>query len=583
MAEEVAAGVAALERVAANAEKWAKTSEKERVALLRKMILATYDNLDRWAVLHARHVTKLPVGEGEGAEAFPNLAEFGHVFGEGYGVGPALFGAYANLLADSLDEYVANGSFPLGKQPAARALGEEKNDHVVRTYPTTTTDSIYAPGFEGYAYLDGSKPLSRGATYEAEREAGTVVVLGAGNFSAPIELLNKMFVEHKVCVYKPNPVNGKVTGPMVRAIFADLIEAGFLEVVEGGVEVGSAMIAHGACDQVMLTGSNKTFDAIVWGSPRDEKEQQRRKDAGEKQCQKQVDAELGNVNVCTVVPGPWTDKEIAHQAAQIAGVRQMNGGHTCPSPQIILLAKDWPQREQFVNKLREKLSQNQATACYYPGTQQKYARFQEHYGDKAEVLEYTGTVGKLDNYLAPLFVSDISSDPELFQNFESFCPVMSDYPMDVEPSAPVFLEAAVDFVNNKTWGNLSTTILACSKTLAEHKPALEKAANDLKVGAVGINVWGGNIVFFSQLRWGAFPGNTAEDVQSGVGLGVGNYYMYDNMKKAVLWSPCVSPVHLKSYSNPTKGATLMRRLAYFAAWPSVWNLVKLISIGVLGV
>jgi hypothetical protein len=51
----------------------------------------------------------------------------------------------------------------------------------------------------------------------------TCAVLGAGNFETMIEPLSKLFVENKVVVFKPNPVNETVIIPVFRNVFQDII------------------------------------------------------------------------------------------------------------------------------------------------------------------------------------------------------------------------------------------------------------------------------------------------------------------------------------------------------------------------
>jgi hypothetical protein len=59
-----------------------------------------------------------------------------------------------------------------------------------------------------------------------------------------------MFLENKVVLYKPNPVNQTVTAPIYRKLFRVLIEKGYMEIIEGGIEVASAVIQHEAVSQV---------------------------------------------------------------------------------------------------------------------------------------------------------------------------------------------------------------------------------------------------------------------------------------------------------------------------------------------
>lgn len=50
-----------------------------------------------------------------------------------------------------------------------------------------------------------------------------------------------------------------------RKAFAPLVDAGFLAIVYGDVDVGTHLINHPLVDSVHLTGSAQTFDNIVWG------------------------------------------------------------------------------------------------------------------------------------------------------------------------------------------------------------------------------------------------------------------------------------------------------------------------------
>lgn len=51
-----------------------------------------------------------------------------------------------------------------------------------------------------------------------------------------------------------------------RQVFAPLVAAGFLEFVYGGVDVGKYCNHHPLVDSVHLTGSEATYNNIVFGS-----------------------------------------------------------------------------------------------------------------------------------------------------------------------------------------------------------------------------------------------------------------------------------------------------------------------------
>jgi acyl-CoA reductase-like NAD-dependent aldehyde dehydrogenase len=48
--------------------------------------------------------------------------------------------------------------------------------------------------------------------------------------------------------------------------FRVLIDLGFLRIVYGGAAEGSYLCSHVGVDEIHITGSDKTFDAIVFGT-----------------------------------------------------------------------------------------------------------------------------------------------------------------------------------------------------------------------------------------------------------------------------------------------------------------------------
>ena len=123
----------------------------------------------------------------------------------------------------------------------------------------------------------------------------------------PRDVLSKLFVEGKVVVMKANPVNDYLV-PHWRRALAALIDAGVLRIVDGGAAVGQYLTGHARIDEVHITGSDKTYDAVVFGTG---PEGARRKEADEPALDKPVTAELGNVSPVIVVPGKWSIRRAA--------------------------------------------------------------------------------------------------------------------------------------------------------------------------------------------------------------------------------------------------------------------------------
>ena len=137
---------------------------------------------------------------------------------------------------------------------------------------------------------------------DPEAHRGVSLVLGAGNVGSlgPNDVLHRLFVEGKVVVLKANPVNDYLVEHWERALRA-LIDEGVLRIVRGGAAAGRHLVEHSLVDDVHVTGSDKTYEAIVFGPG---EEGARRKAAGVRLVTKPVTAELGCVSPVDRRPRP---------------------------------------------------------------------------------------------------------------------------------------------------------------------------------------------------------------------------------------------------------------------------------------
>ena len=157
-----------------------------------------------------------------------------------------------------------------------------------------------------------------------------------------------------------------------------------------------------------------------------------------------------------------------------------------------------------------------------------------------------------------------NADEHLF-TVETFAPVLGvvRVPGSREPEA--FLAAAVAFANDRLAGTLSAGIHIHPVTrerLGEH---FDNAVAELRYGTIGINAWTGTIFGMPAGSWGAFPGQTLDDVGSGIGI-VHNALLLDpeHVERTVgtgSWKP--SPTPLWYVDNKTAHVTA-RRLTRFA-------------------
>src|SRR5205814_2720761 len=192
---------------------------------------------------------------------------------------------------------------------------------VVDVFPNSLFDRLLLSGFSAQVWMQPGVTRDNLAEHTASfyRRASpkgqVALVLGAGNIAsiAPLDVLYKMFAEGMVCVLKLNPVNDYL-GRFFEEIFASLSASGFIGFAYGGADVGAYLVAHDGVDEIHITGDHRTYDAIVFGTGEDGS---KRRQHDKPVVGKRVTAELGNVSATIVVPGPWSDADIAYQAEHV--------------------------------------------------------------------------------------------------------------------------------------------------------------------------------------------------------------------------------------------------------------------------
>ena len=68
-----------------------------------------------------------------------------------------------------------------------------------------------------------------------------------------------------------------------------------------------------------------------------------------------------------VAPGRWSRSDIRFQAWHIATQRLHNSGFNCVASQIVVVSKNWPQKNEFLRALRAALAQAPPRPAWYPG------------------------------------------------------------------------------------------------------------------------------------------------------------------------------------------------------------------------
>ncbi|HEU0000446.1 MAG TPA: aldehyde dehydrogenase family protein [Ktedonobacteraceae bacterium] len=541
---------AALRELHTHKNAWVALSAIERIVILNRLIRDFHAIAPRWVEASAK-------AKGIPADS-PAVAEEW-----GAGVWPVM--KSLRQLRQALGEIAEVGHPKIPGPVTTRPDGQV----AAQVFPLTTYDRIFFMGVTAEVWMepgvsaDTMRQTQAEIYHDKNHEGKVALVLGAGNVAsiAPLDILYKLFNEDQVVIIKMNPVNAYI-GPLLHESFKALIEPGFLRIVYGGASEGAYLCNSELVDEIHITGSDKTFDAIVFGTG---SEGAARKASHAPLLNKRITGELGNVSPVIVVPGPWSNADLSYQAEHLVTMLTNNAGFNCNATRVIIQHSAWQQRAQLLQHLREVLQQVPPRHAYYPGAQERQRSFVAEHPD----AEQYGSAAP--DQLPWTLIADVdaqNSDDICFTT-EAFCGLFAETSLEAG-SVAEYIDRAVAFCNDELWGTLNATILVHPASLKDPqiKEAVERAVANLCYGTVGVNYWAGTGFALGVTTWGAFPGHPLYDIQSGTGV-VHNTLMFARPQKSVLRGP------FRSTPKPawfvTQGKTARKvfpKLVAFDAAPS---------------
>lgn len=539
---------------------WARTTNEERVAFLNRIADDTLEVAEAWAKTAAR---KKGIPSGSPLE------------GEEWLAGPAPMINGCRYLADTISRM--DGKAFLKDVP----LRELPNGQLAATVVSNSIwDKLLFAGVKAEVWMQPDVTRANlvahtASAYDTPREArqGKVaLILGAGNVSsiAPLDCFQKLFCEHQVVLLKLNPVNDYMID-FLRPALRSLIEFGALRIVRGGADVGAFLTDHPLVEEIHITGAQTSHDAIVWGVGA---AGEKNKAAGTPRNPRHITSELGGVGPTIVVPGPWSQSDLDYQGELIATQKLNNSGFNCIACQMLVLPDSWVQSESLLTSVGKAMKAAPPRPLYYPGAEQRMAAFAEHAG---------GSESQFDRGSAPACVVvpfDRNGD-RYFENAEVFAPAMSVVRLDGD-DPETFLRNAIDYCNRELHGTLGANIVIHPKTIkAIGRKRFEELVIGLKYGSIAINAWTGLIFGLVKPTWGAFPGHTLEDVQSGIGF-VHNTYMFDRAERTVLEQPFRSFPKPPWFVTHRNAAAVGRLITAFNHRPSVGKMLRVAWAAIRG-
>ena len=547
--------VKALEVLTTHKEAWARMEIPERIALLDQLKADLPGIENRWvaAGLAAR---------GAKTESLTDGVEWTNF---------SLVYKQIRALRQSLQDISRFGKPRLPGKVYTRYSGQV----VVQVHPVGWMEQVALAGMRAEVWMDPSVSLKNGdipqaSFYKQKEKKGQVcVILGAGNVGAMVlaDVMNKLFVEGQVVALKMNPVNAYL-GLLIQEGFRALIQAGYLQVLYGGAQEGGFLTNHSQADTVHMTGSIRTFEAIVFGPGA---EGQERKQAREPRFTKNFTAELGNISPVIIVPGPWTEQDIQKQAARIGSWLTINAGCNCASPRMLIQMKTWDHRQKLQQAIAQFLAGIETQKAFYPGSSQLYQDFTQAHPQALKLGNAP------EGHLPWTFIQDVDSTnvDEICFRREPFMSLFSETALEAG-SVVEFIHDAVRFANERLWGTLCASIVVHPASMKDPTvaAAVDEAVANLRYGSVAVNFWGSLGFYFPLTPWGGYPGSDIYDIQSGTGV-VNNPLMFDRSQKSVCYAE-FNPVADPQLANLSKGYLFGREEVRYQANPTISGMFKVL-------
>ena len=439
-----------------------------------------------------------------------------------------------------------------------------------KVFPTKNIEKLLFPFIEGEVRFPKNMSFDQISQYRgfsnrfSNNKPKLTLILGAGNVSS-IPVLDALFhmIAHKSSIYlKLNPVNDYLL-PVFTQVFDPFISRGYMIISKGDLKASEYLTKHEGFQQMHLTGSNFTYENIVYGRTLTEKE--RKLKSLTKTNKKPITSELGNVTPIIIHPGNWSYSEIKHQAKKIVTAKLNNSGFNCIAAQVIVFPKGWKHTNKLKSQIKYYLNKIGDTTSYYPGAN----------NNLNELLE-NNNYEQINNIScsSPFLVTDLDLDKE-YGNKEVWSTAL--YFKEIQYSSyENFCSNAIEYVNNELWGNLGVTVLFKNYKNKTNHSILEKYIEDLEYGTVAINEWAALGFVIPSLPWGGYPGNKDNDIQSGQGY-VHNSLLFESPQKGILYSK----FRLSRLIDPPwfvtnkKAHRIFKNLTYYQATNSKINLIKL--------
>ena len=444
------------------------------------------------------------------------------------------------------------------------------SENSYKVFPNNFIERITFPFINAKVYFNKSMSFEdinkfRGFSKRYDIEPSITLVLGAGNFSSIpyLDVLYHLITRRSVILLKLNPVN-EYLKPVFEKVFKNFIERGYIIVTNGNINESKYMATHPGINHIHLTGSDKTYEDIVYG--RELTGNERSIKTVPKVNSKPITSELGNVTPIIIHPGKWSTSDIKYQARKIVTGKLNNNGFNCIAAQVVVLPDGWGHTETLIKYVKYYMNKAKDRKAYYPDSIERLTKL-----EKDKSYERVNSLS--------------CTTPHLTREIKAY----NKYELDEVWSSTIYfrkigytnaedyVNKAIDYCNNELWGNLGVSVIIKDHNNKFNKHITNSYIENLKYGTIAINEWAAIGYIIPQLPWGGFPGNKDNDIQSGQSF-VHNSMLFESPLKGIVEtkfriSRLIDPPW---FITNKKSRRLFMNLTYFQINNTKINLIKLI-------
>ena len=475
-----------------------------------------------------------------------------------------LGGPFASVLAT---QYYIN-SLTNDDDLIEKKYNSEENSYKV--FPNNFTERITFPFIDAKVIFNKSMSFDdinkyRGFSKRYDIDPSITLVLGAGNFSSIpyLDVLYHLITRKSVILLKLNPVN-EYLKPVFEKVFQNFIERGYIIVTTGNIDESKYMATHPGINHIHLTGSDKTFEDIVYGRELTDKE--RKTKSLSKINNKPITSELGNVTPIIIHPGKWSTSDIKYQARKIVTAKLNNNGFNCIAAQVVVLPDGWGQTDTLIKFVKHYMSKAKERKAYYPESIERLEKLEKDKGyERVNSLScVTPHLTREIKAYSKFEIDEVWSSTIYFKKIEY-------------TSIEDFANKAIDYCNDELWGNLGVSVIIKNHDRKFNNHITNLYIDKLNYGTVAINEWAAIGYIIPQLPWGGYPGNRDNDIQSGQSV-VHNSMLFESPLKGIVntkfrISRLIDPPW---FVTNKKARRLFRNLTYYQINNSNINFLKLI-------